>query len=98
MPERDCFSRAQPLGSLSPGIALGVHRHPSMFRHLGKLWQDTLLDGQLTLTEAMVPLDLPAGSVRAALVSSAPQINVGEAGMPSESASRHQRLQSTVSA
>lgn len=78
MPERDCFSMAQPLGSLSPGIVVGVHRHPSMFRHSGKLWQDTLLDGQLTLTEAMVPLDLPAGSVRAALVSSAPQINVGE--------------------
>lgn len=93
MPERDCFRRGQPLGT-----AMGVYRHPSVFGHSGKLQQDTLLDGQPTLTEAMVPLGLPVGSLRAALISSAPQINVGEAGMPAEPASRRQPLQNTVSA
>lgn len=48
------------------------------------------------LTEATIPLGLPVGHLGAALVSSAPQINTGEAGMPAEPASQHQPLQRVV--
>lgn len=92
----NCFSRGQPLGSLLPSSTMGLHQHPSVFRHLGKLWQDTLLDGQPVLTGPTVPLGLPVESLRAALISSAPHINTGETGMPAEPASQCQPLQSAV--
>jgi len=96
--EGDCFSRAaaQPLGSLSPGIGVGGHQHPCVFRHPGKLWQHAVPDGQPASAGAAIPSGLPAGSLRAALVSSAPQINAGAAGMPAEPARRRQPLQSAT--
>lgn len=63
----------------SPGIAVGVHQHSSMFGHSGKLWQGTSDRGYGTL-------GLPAGSLRPALVSSAPQVNAEGAGMVAEPA------------
>lgn len=52
----DCFSRAQPLRFLSPGIIVGVHQHPPRQALTGHLatWP-------ARLSEAAVTLGLPAG-------------------------------------